>query len=128
MDQYAIQEIKYDFEQTYTVETDINYTEIDADNFVIEGQRWTRVSGAWYRVVQNGIRYHDSGVTKVTSGDKLSRPVTESEYESYENEKKREIYILKPIYVDILVEDFRKAALYKKSSDYVSNKLKQTGV
>ena len=128
MDQYAIQEINYDFEQTYTVETDINYTQIDADNFVIEGQRWTKVSGAWYRVVQNGIRYNDNGVTKVTSGDKLSRPITESEYESYENEKKREIYILKPLYVDTLVEDFRKAALYKKSSDYVSNKLKQTGV
>jgi len=128
MDQYAIQEINYDFEQTYTVETDINYTQIDADNFVIEGQRWTRSSGAWYRVVQNGIRYNDNGVTKVTSGDKLSRPITESEYESYENEKKREIYILKPLYVDTLVEDFRKAALYKKSSDYVSNKLKQTGV
>jgi len=128
MDQYAIQEINYDFEQTYTVETDINYTEIDADNFVIEGQRWTRVSGAWYRVVQNGIRYNDNGVTKVTSGDKLSRPVTESEYESYENEKKREIYILKPVYVETLIEDFRKAALYKKSSDYVSNRLKQTGV
>lgn len=128
MDQYAIQEIKYDFEQVYTVETDINYTQIDADNFVIEGQRWTRVSGAWYRVVQNGIRYNDNGVTKVTSGDKLSRPITESEYESYENEKKREIYILKPLYVETLIEDFRKASLYKKSSDYVSNKLKQTGV
>jgi len=128
MDQYAIQEIKYDFEQTYTVETDINYTEIDADNFVIEGQRWTRVDGTWYRVVQNGIRYNDSGLTKVTSGDKLSRPVTEAEHESYENEKKREIYILKPVYVESLVDDFRKASLYKKSSDYVSNRLKQTGI
>ena len=127
-DQYAIQEIKYDFEQTYTVETDINYTEIDADNFVIEGQRWTRVDGTWYRVVQNGIRYNDSGLTKVTSGDKLSRPVTEAEHESYENEKKREIYILKPVYVESLVDDFRKASLYKKSSDYVSNRLKQTGI
>lgn len=128
MDQYAIQEIKYDFEQTYTVETEVNYTEIDADNFVIEGQRWSRVDGAWYRIVQNGIRYNDNGVTKVTSGDKLSRPVTEVEHESYENEKKREIYILKPLYVETLVDDFRKAALYRKSSDYVSNKLKQTGV
>ena len=127
-DQYAIQELRYDFEQTYTVETDINYTEIDADNFVIEGQRWTRVDGTWYRVVQNGIRYNDSGLTKVTSGDKLSRPVTEAEHESYENEKKREIYILKPVYVESLVDDFRKASLYKKSSDYVSNRLKQTGI
>jgi len=128
MDQYAIQEILYNFEQTYSVATEIDYIQIDADNYVIDGQRWTRTDGTWYRVVQNGIRYNDGGLNKVTSGDKLSRPVTEAEYESYENEKKREIYILKPVYVDTLVEDFRKAALYRKSSDYVSNKLKQTGV
>ena len=127
-DQYAIQEIEYNFSLTYDVPTEFDYVEIDADNFVIDGVRWTRVDGTWYRVSKTGFRYHDNGETKVADGSDLSRPVTVFEYESYENEKKREIYILKPQYLRRLVDDFRKASLYKKSSDYVSNRLKQTGV
>ena len=127
-DQFAIQEVRYDFEQTYTVETDIDYIKIDDDNYVIEGVAWTRVDSTWYKVTETGFRYNDSGSIKEVSGNELARPVTHFEYESYENEKKREIYILKPQYLRRLVDDFRKASLYKKSSDYVSNRLKQTGV
>jgi|TARA_B100000035_G_scaffold72646_1_gene60012 hypothetical protein len=126
-DQYAIQEVRYDFEQTYSVDTDINYIRIDDDNYIIEGVAWTKVDDVWYRVTETGFRYHDGGSTIEIAGNELSRPVTQFEYEQTENEKKREIYILKPDYVDTLVEDFRKAALYKKSSDYVSNRLKSTG-
>ena len=127
-DQYGIQSIEFSFEQSFIVETDIDYTKIDDDNYVIEGVRWTRDNNTWYRVTQIGYRYYDNGQIKEISGSELSRPVTEFEYESTENEKKREIYILKPAYLDRLVEDFRKAALYKKSSDFVSNRLKKTGV
>ena len=42
--------------------------------------------------------------------------------------KKREIYILKPAYLEALVDDFKKAALYKQSSDFISNRLKKSGV
>ena len=126
-DQYAIQEVRYDFRQTYSVETDIDYIRIDEDNYVIEGVAWTKVDDVWYKVTETGFRYHDGGSTIEIAGNELSRPVTQFEYEQTENEKKREIYILKPDYVDTLVEDFRKAALYKKSSDYVSNRLKSTG-
>ena len=127
-DQYAVQELQYQFSQTYTVGTSIDYVEIDPDNFVVDGVRWTRQNGTWYRVTRNGFRYNNNGVTETATGSDLARPVTIFEYESYENEKKREIYILKPTYVRRLVDDFRKASLYKKSSDYVSNRLKQTGV
>lgn len=127
-DQYAIQEIVYEYETTYVVETPLDYIQIDNDNYVIDGVRWTRINSAWYKVTQIGYRYHDNGTTNEISGSELSRPVTEFEYEQTENEKKREIYILKPNYVTLLVEDFRKASLYKKSSDYVSNRLKKTGV
>jgi hypothetical protein len=127
-DQYAIQEIIYEYSEVVTRETTLNYVAIDPDNYVIDGVRWTRENGTWYRVVQNGFRYYDNGAIKVIAGNELSRPVTEFEYEQTENEKKREIYLLKPQYVKLLVEDFRKASLYKKSSDYVSNRLKSTGV
>lgn len=127
-DQYAIQEIEYQYQTTYVVETPLDYIQIDNDNYVIDGVRWTRINSAWYKVTQIGYRYHDNGTTNEISGSELSRPVTEFEYEQTENEKKREIYILKPNYVTLLVEDFRKASLYKKSSDYVSNRLKKTGI
>ncbi|MGA1433283.1 MAG: baseplate wedge protein 53 [Candidatus Nanopelagicaceae bacterium] len=127
-DQFGIQSIKYEYEQTLIVETDIKYTVLDQDNYIINGITWTRNNGTWYRVTEIGYRYYDNGQIKEISGSDLSRPVTEFEYESNENEKKREIYILKPAYLERLVEDFRKAALYKKSSDFVSNRLKKTGV
>lgn len=127
-DQYAIQELEYQYSETITIESDLKYVQIDADNYVIDGVRWTRVNGAWYRVTEIGYRYNDNGSILEISGSDLSRPVTQFEYEQTENEKKREIYILKPNYVSLLVDDFRKAALYKKSSDYVSNRLKKTGI
>ena len=127
-DQYAIQELEYQYSQTITIESDLKYVQIDTDNYVIDGVRWTRINGGWYRVTEIGYRYNDNGSILEISGSDLSRPVTQFEYEQTENEKKREIYILKPNYVTLLVDDFRKAALYKKSSDYVSNRLKKTGV
>lgn len=127
-DQFALQQIEYRYSITYVVETPLDYIQIDNDNYVIDGVRWTRVNSAWYKVTQIGYRYHDNGTTEEISGSELSRPVTQFEYEQTENEKNREIYILKPDYVTLLVDDFRKAALYKKSSDYVSNRLKKTGI
>ena len=128
MDQYAIQTIRLTFTDTTIVPPDFEFTQIDNDNYVIDGVTWTRNNGTWYRVTQTGYRYYDNGVVNETFGSELSKPVTEFEYESNENEKKREIYILKPAYLSRLVDDFRKAALYKKSSDFVSNRLKKTGV
>lgn len=127
MDQYAIQEVEYTYSQDITVGPDLDFIQIDNDNYVIEGIRWTRVDGVWYRVTEIGFRYQENGSTLEISGSDLSRPVTQFEYEQTENEKKREIYILKPDFLETLVNDFRKAALYKKSSDYVSNRLKKTG-
>ena len=67
--------------------------------------------------------------TEVTSvpGDSISTPITNFEYEQEQNEKKREIYVLKAKYLTGFVEDFRKANLYQESSDYISNNLKKTG-
>lgn len=127
-DQYGIQSIIYRYNTLVTIPTKKQYVKIDDDNYVIDGQRWTRENDAWYRVVSEGYRYFDGTEQIEISGSELSRPVTQFEYEQTENEKKREIYLLKPEYVDVLIDDFRKASKYKKSSDYVSNRLKQTGV
>jgi hypothetical protein len=64
-------------------------------------------------------------VTK--NGNEICRPVTIAEWFTDENEKKREIYLLKPPFFRSFVDDFRKQNLYKKSGNYINQRLKATG-
>ena len=61
------------------------------------------------------------------NGNEICRPVTIAEWFTEENEKKREIYLLKSSYVKSFVDDFRKQNLYKKSGSYINQRLKATG-
>ena len=71
--------------------------------------------------------YNGSGYTTL-SGNAVCRPVTVMEDLTNENEKKREIYLLKPGYFRQFVEDFKKQSSYKKGAQtYISSKLKKTG-
>lgn len=74
------------------------------------------------------FKYWDGTEVKQKLGSEVSRPITVFEYEEEQNEKKREIYLLKPIYLDGFLSDFRKTNLYGKSSDFIDNRLKKTGV
>jgi hypothetical protein len=74
------------------------------------------------------FKYWNGSSVEQISGSNASRPVTIFEYEEQQNEKKREIYLLKPVYLDAFLSDFRKTNLYGKSSDFVNNRLKRTGV
>ena len=74
------------------------------------------------------FKYWNGSSVEQISGSDASRPVTIFEYESNENEKKREIFLLKPRYLDAFLSDFRKTNLYGKSSDFIDNRLKKTGV
>lgn len=127
-DQYGISAIYFNGQLTQELPLGFEWTKIDDDHYVIDGTEWVRISNVWYIKTERGYQYWDgTGVAEV-SGSTLARPVTEFEYEQTENEKKREIYILKPQFLDTFVEEFKKASLYKKSSDFVSNRLKKTGV
>ncbi len=72
------------------------------------------------------FKYWDTNQTITVNGSEISRPITVFEYEQEENEKKREIYLLKPRYLDSFIEEFRKNNLYKQCSDYVTAQLKKT--
>ena len=67
-----------------------------------------------------------NGSIKIKNGNEIASPVTVAEYYANENETKREIYLLKPAYLQSFVDDFRKQNLYKKSDSYISQRLKQT--
>jgi len=75
--------------------------------------------------------YYDSvqhrPIIKSNLDGSICIPVTNFDYETLKNESKREIYLLKGVYFDSFVSEFRKLNLYSKSSDYISSQLKKTG-
>tara|TARA_B100002052_G_scaffold252693_1_gene241385 strand:- start:44 stop:712 length:669 start_codon:yes stop_codon:yes gene_type:complete len=69
-----------------------------------------------------------NGTQNVTvAGNTVSKPVLNFNHEIYENENKREIYILRKPYFFKFVEEFKKQNRYSKSSDFISQRLKKTG-
>lgn len=52
--------------------------------------------------------------------------ISNYEYEVAENEKKRTIYVLKPTYLQQVINDTRKAMTYDKSSQFINNKTIRT--
>ena len=52
--------------------------------------------------------------------------ITNYEYEVRKNEDKRGIYILKPEYLQLYLNDMRRIMYYEKSSQFVNRRLVQT--
>ena len=75
-------------------------------------------------------KFRDSGtgITAPVQGNVLCKPVTVFEWEEEQQEKSREIFILKPTYLDGFIDQFRQANKYKDSTDFISTRLKKTGV
>ena len=68
-----------------------------------------------------------NGAVTLKNGNEICSPITVAEYYQEENDKKREIYLLKQQYLQSFVDDFRKQNLYKKDTNYISQRLKRTG-
>jgi hypothetical protein len=63
-----------------------------------------------------------------TLGSNISIPVTNFTEASRQNEKSREIYILKGEYLQEFVNEFKKQSFYAKSTNYVGKQLKKSGI
>ena len=72
-------------------------------------------------------KINNNGSVSIVDGSAICGPVTVAEDFYRENEKKREIYLLKPAFFQSFVDDFRKKNLYKKDANYISQRLKKTG-
>jgi hypothetical protein len=96
--------------------------------FEINGQLWKYNGFNWYRKISDGVQYYDIKERKVVEieGRRVSKPVTNYEYEIELEERKRSIYVLKPDYISIVFDDIENLMAYKKGSEqYLSRTLKR---
>ena len=70
--------------------------------------------------------YYDYFIGGLTTANNITRPITNYQYEEKIENKKREIFILKPEYISVVMDDIDDIAAYKKgSTEYVDETLKR---
>ena len=70
--------------------------------------------------------YFDYFIGGLTTANNITRPVTNYQYEEKLENKKREIFILKPEYISVVMDDIDDISAYKKgSTEYVDETLKR---
>ena len=105
----------------------------------IETKSGQTIGGKSVLALKGGLRvdknFYDSpftywnGTQNVTvAGNTVSKSVLNYDHEVQENEKKRELYILRKKYLFKFIEEFKRQSLYSNSSDFLSKRLKKTGV
>ena len=116
----------YDLNKVLEKEYDDPYTEIHHYETIKIAQypAGMKVDKAFYDK-QHKLNINGSIVLK--NGSEICGPVNVAQHFYRENEKKREIYLLKPAFFQSFVDDFRKKNLYKKDANYISQRLKKTG-
>lgn len=117
----------YDLAQVIETNFDDPYAEIRHYEIKEEIGRYAkglRVDKTFYDG-QHKLNIGGSIITK--NGNEIASPITVADYYYNENEKKREIYLLREKYFRGFIADFRRQNLYKDSNDFVSKRLKQSG-
>jgi len=73
-----------------------------------------------------GVTFYDYFIDGETRAEKITTPVTNYEYESKIEDKKRNIFLLKQRYLNVVRDDMEEIMAYKKgSSQYVNGTLKR---
>ena len=97
---------------------------VDKD-FKIDGSA-LRFNSTYTLISEAGNNQLDDKNEYTVSTDNIARAVSNFEYEISENEKKREINVLRSGYLGIFVNDLRDVIKYDKSSGYITNNLAKT--
>ena len=72
------------------------------------------------------ISFYDTKIGQQVTVNNSAVPVTNYEYEEGLEDKKRDIFLLKPEYVNVVIDDLEEMMIYKKgSTQYVSETLKR---
>ena len=99
---------------------------VDAD-FKIDGTSHKFPNTTRYTVrAQTGNRQLDDKDEFTVATDNIARAVTNLEYEYTQNEKRREIDVLRTSYLQNFISDFRDVVRYDKNSRYITSSLVAT--
>ena len=94
--------------------------EVKDTNGVIIFPKGVRVSAA------QSVSYFEPLSEESVTVNPISRAVTNFEYEQKVNDDKRRIFLIKPIYLNVVFDDLEEMMVYKKgSTQYVSESLKR---
>ena len=76
--------------------------------------------------VGQSVSYHEPLTSEQVTVNPVSKAVTNYQYEQDINDKKRRIFLIKPIYLNVVFDDLEEMMQYKKgSTQYVSESLKR---
>ena len=76
--------------------------------------------------VGQSVSYHEPLTSEQVTVNPVSKAVTNYQYELSVNDKKRRIFLIKPIYLNVVFDDLEEMMLYKKgSTQYVSESMKR---
>ena len=116
----------YDLDKVLEKEYDNPYTEIHHYETIKIAQypAGMKVDKAFY---DKQHKLNIDGNIVLKNGSEICGAVSVAEHFSNENEKRREIYILKEEYFQSFINDFKRDNKYKKSKQYIDPKLKFTG-
>ena len=95
------------------------------DEFKIDGTS-SKYNTKYTLVSQAGNTQLDDKDEFTVKTDNIARAVTNLEYEHTENEKKREIDVLRVSYLQTFINDLRDVVRYDKSSSYITSSLAAT--
>ena len=74
--------------------------------------------------VGQSVSYFDDGLNQQVTKTDVASPITNYTFEEKNNNSKRNIFILKPIYLNLVFDDLENIMEYKKgSTQYVSETL-----
>ena len=95
-------------------------------SFKIDGSALRFGTNRFTLISQAGNTQLDDKDEYTVTTDNIARAVTNLENEFTENEKKREINILKSPYLQLFINDLRDVVKYDKSSSYITSSLAAT--
>jgi len=98
---------------------------VDKD-FTIDGSSLRFGNNRFIVYNQSGAKQLDDKAKYTISTDNIARPVTNFKFEINQNDKNREIDVLKQSYLQTFINDLRDVVRYSKHSKYISGRLAST--
>ena len=119
-DRYLLGKYDNDYNKIYNGVHHYETIEVKNSNGVVIVPKGLEVSSDY------NVTYYDFFIGGLTEANNITRPITNYKYEENLENKKREIFILKPEYISVVLDDIEDITKYKKgSTEYIDETLKR---